>query len=220
MMMAWGAAPNVYPVFIRGTLKSSDVAASKAAHDAIALGGKAKALSLGDSGHYVYLDVGGANQFLGIDLWNSLDGLREFQADPNVQQGFGNLFAAPPEVTVTAHPGSWSEWGTLSPFTKGTPLYIFSVRGTLAAATVDDARRAHNAFADGARAAAQQAGDLAHLVRLRNDDAKQFQALDYWPDLNAAGAAYSDPGFQAGFLALFSAPPTVEPYAHTDWAQW
>src|SRR5207244_1753548 len=81
LIMACGAEPPVYSVFIRGALRS-DVATSKATHDAVALAGKAKALKLGDSGHYVFLSVGaGPAQFLAIDLWNSLDGLREFQSD-------------------------------------------------------------------------------------------------------------------------------------------
>src|SRR2546425_5159377 len=68
-------APTVYTVFIRGTLKN-DPATSKMIHDQVAQAGKAKALMLGDSGHYVFLSLPQpSTQFLAIDLWNSLDGL-------------------------------------------------------------------------------------------------------------------------------------------------
>ncbi len=222
------APATVFTVFIRGTLKN-DLATSKGIHDAIAGAGKAKAILLGDRGHYVFLDVapppdGGPppapTQLLAIDLWGSLDGLAQFESDPNVQQGFAMLFAAPPEVTVTAHPDGWTEWGTLDPLGQGMPLYLFSVRGALAAATVEQSRTYHDQLAGGTMAMAMQAGDVAHQVRLANPDMKQFQAVDLWKSLAGAQAVYGDPKFQAAFGQLFSGPPTVEPYSATDWAQW
>jgi hypothetical protein len=87
--------PTLYTVFIRGTLKN-DLPTSKNIHDQIVANGKATAMMLGDTAHYVYLNVpppsdGGtppSNQVLVIDRWTSLEGFMKFASDPNVMAAF------------------------------------------------------------------------------------------------------------------------------------
>jgi quinol monooxygenase YgiN len=99
------------------------------------------------------------------------------------------------------------------------------VRGTLAAADLDDARAYHDQFAMAGESAAAQAGDFAHHVVLGTTHLgtleDQFVAIDQWIDLAGAHAVYDDPDFQAGLAPLFAAPPEVELFSrHPDWVSW
>lgn len=219
---------TVYTIFVRGTLKN-DVATSKMLHDQVVNGAKAQAMGLGDLYHQTFLNVvppgDGGNppaptELLWIDQWNDLAGLQTFSTDPNVMAALGMIFAAPPAITVDAEPAGWTEWGALNPLPQLDPLFLFSIRGPLAGPTTDDSRTYHNMLAGGSEAQAMAAGDQAHRVWLDPMDATRFQAIDLWSNLAGAQAVYGDPNFQMAFGKLFSAPPTVEPYAHTDWAGW
>jgi hypothetical protein len=221
-------APTVYTIFVRGTLKN-DVATSKMLHDQLVSGAKVQAMMLGDLYHDTFLNLlpppdGGnpppSTDLLWIDQWNDLNGLMQFSTDPNVMAGLAMIFSAPPTITVTSEPMSWTEWGNINPLPQLTPLYLFSIRGTLKGPTTDDSRMYHNTLASGFEAQAMQAGDKCHHVWLELADMTQFQAVDLWDNLAGPQMVYGDPQFQTAFGMLFTGPPNVEPYYHTDWAHW
>jgi quinol monooxygenase YgiN len=50
-------------------------------------------------------------EFFAVDTWYDAAGMGKHYQDPEVMDGFGGLFASPPELGVWAHPaGEWVEW--------------------------------------------------------------------------------------------------------------
>jgi hypothetical protein len=104
------------------------------------------------------------------------------------------------------------------------PAFTAFVRGTLAADLATSQSR-HDELARGGQQAATDAGDLGHHVLLGTGETgrpkDELLALDEWHTAGGATAFYSDPGFQAGFSALFAEP--VQPALferHPDWYTW
>src|SRR5215216_6246759 len=89
---------QIYLLSIRGTLAAPALEASRALHNetAGAPPSVAAAKSLGDLSHMVYapLDPNGSENgaFLFLDMWNSMDGLNQFFANPQVQEQGGRMF--------------------------------------------------------------------------------------------------------------------------------
>jgi hypothetical protein len=88
-----------YLLAIRGTLSPPTLEASRMMHNQTAGDpeGVAAARSLGDLSHLVQVPLerpaDGAGEFLILDLWNSIDGLNQFFANPQVQHGGSLMFA-------------------------------------------------------------------------------------------------------------------------------
>src|SRR5438477_2015201 len=91
-------AMQLYLLSIRGTLAPSILEAARTIHNQTAGAPEsiAAARSLGDLSHMVYVPLerpaSGAGEFLIMDLWNSLPGLNQFFANPQVQEGGGLIF--------------------------------------------------------------------------------------------------------------------------------
>ncbi len=99
------------------------------------------------------------------------------------------------------------------------------VVGTLAGSDLAASEAAHNGLAQGAQAAANEAGDVAHTVMLGTTilgtAQNQFLALDRWTNATAEDAFYSNPQFLAAFGKLFSAAPSVTIYlAQPAWVSY
>src|SRR5881628_1293979 len=83
---------TLYLLAIRGTLAPSTLEVARNIHNetAGAPPNVAAARSLGDLSHMVYVPAGqpstGASEFLILDVWNRLDGLNQFFANPQVQE--------------------------------------------------------------------------------------------------------------------------------------
>jgi len=92
---------------IRGTLSSATLEAARGIHNSTAGAPPniAAAQSLGDLSHMVYVPLEppkqGAGEFLIMDIWNSMDGLNQFFANPQVQAQAGQIF-------TTRDPVVWS----------------------------------------------------------------------------------------------------------------
>ena len=95
-------------VVIRGRLRDEPDAARRL-HDEVTGATKEMALAAGDISHRVFRDPSDPRAFLGIDEWISADAVGAFSADPRIQDFFGKLFEAPPDVTIWEAPG-WNEW--------------------------------------------------------------------------------------------------------------
>lgn len=102
---SWGALEQEagrYWVVVRGVLREKDPQKAQAAHDAVAKGGEQAARAAGDRAHVVFVGRDDGAQFLAFDVWTDLAALQTFYANPQIQQGFGSLFEAPPTLGVYA----------------------------------------------------------------------------------------------------------------------
>jgi quinol monooxygenase YgiN len=206
-----------YVVFVRAKFASTDAAANKAAHDAIVNASKEQVQKDGDLRHIVVLGAQDPTEFLAIDIWDNQEGLNKFLSNPDVQQAFGSLFTAQPDVSVNVLPEEFSVWGDLAP---SAGSFLVSIRGTFKLANLEDNRTAHNAVAEGGKAAATSLGDYAHIAMVSAADEKKFQAVDLWSSMDGLNTFLSDPAAQQGFASLFSDAPQLEIYATSDLAQY
>ena len=95
-------------ITIRGRLKA-DSGTSRAFHDEVTGATREMARAAGDISHQVRLDPQDEREFLGIDVWESPQQAEAFAGSPQIQEFFGQLFEAPPEVTAWVDPG-WNQW--------------------------------------------------------------------------------------------------------------
>jgi quinol monooxygenase YgiN len=108
------ALPDRFVVMVQGALPDREGA--KMVHNQIVKGGIAPSRAAGDLSHEVFFKLAAPGEpesldFLAIDVWTSLEGFTQFFAQPEIQEAFGGLFAAPPTVTVWTNPaGEWAEW--------------------------------------------------------------------------------------------------------------
>lgn len=93
---------------VRAKLKG-DRQAMKQYHDDVTKATRAQAQQAGDLTHRVFQDPKDPAAFLGIDEWNSLEGIQKFSSSPQIQEFFGKLFVGPPEVTVWVD-SDWNQW--------------------------------------------------------------------------------------------------------------
>jgi hypothetical protein len=86
--------------------------------------------------------------------------------------------------------------------------YLLTVRGTIAAGSVEEARGIHNMTAGDPAGveAARSLGDLSHNVYtgMGADHEREMLFLDYWNSLSGLGQFFSDPQVKQGAGMLFS----------------
>ncbi len=220
---------SLYLLAIRGTLAPSTLEAARIIHNetAGAPPNVAAARSLGDLSHMVYVPAtgpsAGASEFLILDVWNRLNGLNQFFANPQVQEQAGRIFSTrDPVVWVPAE--GFLSYHLPAPHGKNERI-VAVVRGTVRSR--DAAQAIHNALVTSQINKARMAGDLSHQAyfRLAPPDAPEgleFFAVDVW--MSAAGMSeyYEDPAFLHGFQDLFAAPPSTSVWTHPagDWVEW
>jgi quinol monooxygenase YgiN len=208
-----------YIALIRGTLAGSDLAAAKSAHDQIASLGKPPA----DIGHDAMLGTtlldSKENEFKAIDRWTDLDAMKQFYADPQIQQAFGGLFSAPPTVEYFVNAPDWVNWGDLRSGDAYPTYYDHLALGTLAPSDIEEAHAEHDGVASHGKDPSLAAGNVAHVVYLGVDEPHRFVAVDIWKSSDNIQGFYSDPGFVAAFAPLFESV-TQPVYRSTDWYQW
>lgn len=94
------------------------------------------------------------------------------------------------------------------PSDASAATFLLTVRGTMAAGTLDEARETHNATAGAPEgvAAARSLGDLSHNVYAGHgaDHAGELLFIDFWNSLSGLGQFFSNPQVQAGASMLFS----------------
>jgi hypothetical protein len=220
---------SLYLLAIRGTLAPSSLEAARIIHNetAGAPPNVAAARSLGDLSHMVYVPAAepsaGASEFLILDVWNRLDGLNQFFANPQVQEQAGRIFSTRDPV-VWAPAEGFLSYHLPAPHGKNERI-VAVVRGTVR--SHDAARAIHNALVTSQINKARMAGDLSHQAyfRLAPPDAPEgleFFAVDVW--MSAAGMSeyYEDPAFLHGFQDLFAAPASTSVWTHPagDWVEW
>ncbi len=220
---------QLYLLAIRGTLAPATLEDARILHNqtAGALQSVAAARSLGDLSHMVYVPTrqqgADAGEFLILDLWNSMEGLNTFFANPQVQEQAGQIFSSrDPLVWVPAD-------GFVSyhfPALHGQhERYIGVVRGPVHSRMA--AQEQHNALITAHVATARQRGNLSHeaYFRLAAPDAPEaleFFAVDVWMNASGMQQHYGDPAFLQAFDGLFAEEPTASTWQHPagEWVEW
>ncbi|HVU10159.1 MAG TPA: hypothetical protein VHD90_02730 [Phototrophicaceae bacterium] len=220
---------QTYLLSIRGTLASPSLEASRALHNETA-GAPASvtaAKALGDLSHMVYTPLdpngGAADAFLILDVWNSMEGLNQFFANPHVQEQAGQIFATrDPVVWVPAE--GFASYHIPVPY-GCNERYIGVVRGMLP--SLEDGKRIHNAIVEKNVNKSRSRGNIAHETYLRlmppgSPASCEFFAVDTWMDAAGMGQQYADPDFLSAFGELFVGMPDASVWTHPagSWVEW
>jgi quinol monooxygenase YgiN len=219
----------IYLLAIRGTLKSPTLEAARRIHNetAGAPANVAAAQSLGDLSHMVHVPVdrpeSGPSEFLILDLWNSMEGLNKFFANPQVQEQAGRIFSARDPV-VWAPAEKFTSYHVPSPFGKNE-RFVAIARGTVSPR--DDARARHNKIVADQINKARMAGNMSHqaffrLAQPRSPEASEFLAMDVWMSAAGMDQHYQDQDLVRGFHDLFSSSASTSTWVHPpgDWVEW
>jgi len=219
---------TLYLLTIPGKLAPKTLEAARQVHNesAGAPANVAAARSLGDLSHMVYVPAGEASpagDFLIMDVWNRLDGLNTFFADPHVQEGGGLIFSQRNPMVWMPAPG-FTSYHLPAPYGKNE-RFIGVVLGKVR--SVDQACEIHNALVGGAINQARAAGNLSHEAYLRmaqpgTPEALDFLAVDTWQDLASMGQYYNQPGFMENLVKMFAGEPMATVWQHPAgaWAEW
>ena len=222
-------AMTIYLLSIRGVLSPPNLDAARTIHNQTAGATQSveAARSLGDLSHMVYVPIDNdgsqAGEFLILDRWNSMDGLNQFFANPQVQEQAGQIFSERDPVVWTPAPGFLS-YHVPAPYGRNERV-VGIVRGMLA--SVEEGRSKHNDLVSGLANKARRRGHLSHeaFLRLTGPDepaSAEFFAIDVWMDAAGMGEHYQDPDFTSGFPGLFAEPSTADVWVHPsgDWVEW
>ncbi len=219
----------IYLLAIPGTLAPATLEEARTIHNETAGAPQnvAAARSLGDLSHMVYVPMerpqSGAGEFLILDLWNNLDGLGQFFANPQVQEQGGRIFSKRDPVVWASAPGFHSYH---LPVPHGVNDRIVAiVRGMVSSHA--EAQTIHNSFVASQINSARKAGDISHEAYFRMappdaPEALEFFAVDVWTDAQSMGEYYAQPGFMQGLQGLFTAEPMTSVWVHPegDWVEW
>jgi quinol monooxygenase YgiN len=113
--VSWGdygsgdASEPYFFVVVRGRLAETELNAAQAAHDAVAGSSEDLAKAAGDLAHVVHTGLADPQEFLAIDIWDDLEALGEFYANPEFEAAFATLFEDRPDVSVYAST-HWQQW--------------------------------------------------------------------------------------------------------------
>lgn len=179
-----GAAPFLLTVRGRPVPSSTDEARTTHNSTAGAPPSVAGARSLGDLSHNVFTGLGdSAGEILFIDIWNSLQGLGQFFANPQVQEAAGLLFAEREGVVWSQTTG----FGNVHlPVPSGASLQgVGILRATVS--SVEKAAGAFTAYSAETLNQARAHGLASHAVWRRvpnpgEDPSTEVLGVDMWTD--------------------------------------
>ena len=223
----------LYLLTIRGTLLPETLEAARKVHNqtAGAPPNIAAAQSLGDVSHMVFVPMPhdghaktkGAGEFLIMDLWNSMEGLNTFFADPHVQEG-GSMIFNQRDPVVWAPADGFASFHIPAPFGKNDRI-VTVVRGTVM--SMGDAKKLHNTAIIKTLGKARKLGMLSHEAYFRmaapnSPEALEYFGVDVWMSGEGMGDFYGDEDFLASFNHFFTAEAADSVWVHPkgDWTEW
>lgn len=220
---------TVFLLSIRGDLSPSTLDEARTLHNETAGAPQSveAAKSLGDLSHMVYVPIENdgkqTGEFLILDRWNSMDGLNQFFANPQVQEQAGRIFShRDPVVWIPA--SGFTSYHIPAPTGKNNRI-VGIVRGELE--SIEAGRQKHNEFVSNLANKARRRGHLSHEVYLRltapdESPSLEFFAVDMWMNADGMAEHYQDAEFTSAFPQLFASPPTADVWVHPtgDWVEW
>lgn len=220
---------SLFLLAIRGTLASPTLEAARKLHNSTAgaPANIAAAKSLGDQSHMVYVPLEapkkGAGEFLILDIWNSMEGLNNFFANPTVQEQAGQIFAKR-DPLVWAPADGFVSYHIPAPFGMND-RFVTTARGVVK--NMDEARKLHNSAVANTLGKARKAGNLSHESYFRmaapgSPEALEWLGVDVWLRPDDMMGYYEDADFLAGFDHMFTAEADTAVWVHPkgDWVEW
>ncbi|HEX6477122.1 MAG TPA: hypothetical protein VF005_07580 [Acidimicrobiales bacterium] len=221
------ASEQTFLLTVRGTAVPASLDETRTVHNATAGAppSVAGARALGDLSHNVYTGRGEelAGELLFIDFWNSLSGLGQFFANPQVEQGAAQLFSSR-EGVVWAGAPNFGDVHLAVP--SGRPAAGVGILRT-EVTSMEKAAVAFRAYAASTINEARTHGIVSHSVWTRVPDpghepAPEVIAIDVWMDGDEMGRYYD---LGVGFEHLgpvFAGRPDTSTWlsAAGDWTEW
>ncbi len=220
---------EVYLLSIRGKLAAKTLDAARALHNDTA--GKpqnvAAARSLGDLSHMVYVPLGHngpeAGDFLILDQWDSLEGLNQFFANPQVQHEAGEIFSERDAVV-------WKPAEGLLAYHFPAPAgrndrFVAVVAGKVR--SQEEAKRVNNALVSKYHQQSRAGGNLSHETYFRmaapgSPESLQFLAIDTWYDGAGLQKQFENQEFGQGVMQMFDGQPMIAIWVSPpgSWVEW
>ena len=97
--------------------------------------------------------------------------------------------------------------------------YVVVVRGKLKGSAAD-AGKAHNEIVSKTSQLSKSMGNFSHQTFLSVQNGNEFQALDFWDNMEGIQKLYSDPNLAAEFAKLFDGQPEVTIWSDSGWSKF
>jgi hypothetical protein len=219
---------GIYLLAIRGTLNKTVLDEVRTIHNETAGSppGVAAARALGDLSHNVYVPLGdapdAASELLILDSWTSVDGLRTFFSDPQVQAGGGLIFKDRDSAVW-----SLSEMrGFVHPTPKDKPdRYVGIIRGTVRSR--EAAREVFDGMVNKTINASRMLGHMSHQMYWRATPPNEQPSLeligvDVWYDGEGMKKFYAEATKAAGAYDVFVSQPATSIWKQPQgqWVEW
>jgi hypothetical protein len=221
------AGASTFLLTVRGTIATPSLDAARATHNATAGAPQsaAGARSLGDLSHNVFAPIGSElnGQLLFIDFWNSLSGLGNFFANPQVQEAAGQLFTKR-DGTVWSRLEDFGDFHLLVPSGRSVgAVGLIQVSVT----SLEAAAPAFTAYAAATINTARSYGIVSHSTWARVPNpgepaTGEVIGLDTWMDADRMNEYYDlSLGFDHLGPAFAGAPDTSSwRCAPGGWVEW
>jgi hypothetical protein len=183
----------------------------------------AAARSLGDLSHTVYAPVNNdKNELFIMDVWNSMEGLNQFFANPQVQEQAGQIFTMRDPVVWVSAPDAF-RFNFMAPAGK-TDRVIGVVRGVVSSR--EQARKIMDKASSQGLSKARPLGILSHELYYRltppGTDSLEILGVDVWYNLEGAIQYYGAHDFEEQFHDMYSAAPLswILQQPAGQWVEW
>jgi hypothetical protein len=209
---------------VRGTLNPTALDAACTLHNQTAGNpqGVAAARSLGDLSHNVYVPLAdapnAATELLFLDTWQTVAGLGQFFADPQVQAGGGLMFKQR-DASIWAGAGIRGHF--LQAPREKSARFVGLIRGTVT--SKDKAREVMNEYAAKSQASARMRGQVSHQVLFGvahpgQPESMELLGVDHWHDADGMIAHYKE----ATAFGIFAGAPAVSVWKQPagSWVEW
>jgi hypothetical protein len=221
------AGAETYLLTVRGKFAADSLATALQVHNATAGAPQsvAGARSLGDLSHNVFVPYGehAPRELLFIDFWNSLTGLGQFFANPQVQASAAELFTERDGAAWSQAPG-YGHFHLMVPAGKGVAgLGLMRVRVT----SVQDASLAFRAYTAATLSKSRLYGIVAGTTWIKvpnpgEQPEPELISIDLWTEPDQMAAYYK---LELGFDTIgpvFAGPPQTSAWqaAPGEWAEW
>jgi len=214
-----------YLFYNRGTRAAKTLEGTRTAHNETAsAAAQAAARSLGDLTHKVYVradrDGATSDEFLILDVWNNLEGFKQFFANTVSRS---KLLNQRDQVLWSPAEGFYS-YHLQAPYGKNE-RFVAIVRGAVHSRA--EAQTLHNDFVARQVGQAHVAGAVSHEAYFRINEPEapeslEFLAQDVWTDSSGMAQYYQGAEFQNSLQKLFATAPSISTWTHPagDWNEW